>query len=97
MASESAAGRGTGNGEIAVYQEKGGGVRLEVGLEGDTVWLSLAQMAALFGRDKSFISRHLRRIFETHVLTRRQPLQKVQRFDARGIVRSFVRSSTTPC
>jgi prophage maintenance system killer protein len=65
MASESAAGRGTGNGEIAVYQEKGGRVRLEVRLEGDTVWLSLAQMAALFARDKSVISRHLRRVFET--------------------------------
>lgn len=70
MASESAAGRGTGNGEIAVYQEKGGRVRLEVRLEGDTVWLSLAQMAALFGRDKSVISRHLRRVFETGELRR---------------------------
>ena len=70
MASESAAGRGTGNGEIAVYREKGGGVRLEVRLEGDTVWLSLAQMAALFGRDKSVISRHLRRVFETGELRR---------------------------
>ena len=65
MESEGAAGRGTGNGEIAVYQERSGRVRLEVRLEGDTVWLSLAQMAVLFGRDKSVISRHLRRTFET--------------------------------
>ena len=65
MESEGAAGRGMGNGEIAVYQERSGRVRLEVRLAGDTVWLSLAQMAVLFGRDKSLISRHLRRTFET--------------------------------
>jgi len=65
MESEGAAGRGMGNGEIAVYQERSGRVRLEVRLAGDTVWLSLAQMAVLFGRDKSVISRHLRRTFET--------------------------------
>ena len=70
MESEGAAGHGRGNGEIAVYQEKGGRVRLEVRLEGDTVWLSLAQIATLFARDKSVISRHLRRIFETRELSR---------------------------
>ena len=69
MESESTA-KGTGSGEIAVYQERGGGLRLEVRLEGDTVWLSLAQMATLFGRDKSVISRHLQRVFATHELAR---------------------------
>jgi Virulence protein RhuM family len=75
MESESTA-RGTGNGEIAVYQEKDGRVRLEVRLEGDTVWLSLAQMAALFGRDKSVISRHLRRVFDAGELSRRAVVAK---------------------
>jgi prophage maintenance system killer protein len=70
MESEGAAGQGRGNGEIAVYQEKGGRVRLEVRLEGDTVWLSLAQIATLFARDKSVISRHLRRIFDSGELRR---------------------------
>ena len=34
----------------------------------ETVWLSLNQIAELFGRDKSVISRHLKRIFETEEL-----------------------------
>lgn len=70
MESEGGAGRGMGNGEIAVCQERSGRVRLEVRLAGDTVWLSLAQMAVLFGRDKSFISRHLRRTFDAGELRR---------------------------
>jgi hypothetical protein len=71
MESKDAAGQGTGPGEIAVYQDGAGRVRLEVRLEGDTVWLSLAQMATLFGRDKSVISRHLRRVFDTGELHKR--------------------------
>ncbi len=34
-------------------------------MEQETVWLTQDQMAALFGRDKSVISRHIKRIFET--------------------------------
>lgn len=38
--------------------------RIEVRLDEDTVWLSLNQMAQLFGRDKSVISRHLNKIYK---------------------------------
>lgn len=58
-------------GDVVVYEEKGGRVRLEVRLEGETVWLSLTQMAELFGRDKSVISRHLRGVFGTGELHRK--------------------------
>jgi len=65
-------GKGTvTGGDVVVYQEKGGRVRLEVRLEGETVWLSLTQMAELFGRDKSVISRHLRSVFEGGELVRK--------------------------
>jgi len=57
-------------GDVVVYEEKGGRVRLEVRLEGETVWLSLTQMAELFGRDKSVISRHLRTVFGTGEVSR---------------------------
>lgn len=46
-------------GQIILYKNK-----LEVRLAEDTVWLSLKQLADLFERDKSVISRHLRNIFE---------------------------------
>ena len=44
--------------------------QVEVRLEGETLWLSLQQLADLFGRDKSVISRHLRNIFAAKELER---------------------------
>jgi hypothetical protein len=51
-------------GEILLYQTEDGQTRLETRMTGDTVWLSLNQMAELFHRDKSVISRHIRNVFE---------------------------------
>lgn len=48
---------------IVLYQTDDGQASLEVRLEQETVWLSLTQMAELFDRDKSVISRHLGNIF----------------------------------
>jgi hypothetical protein len=49
-------------GEIVIFQEAQGQPGLEVRLEQESAWLSLNQMAALFERDKSVISRHLRNV-----------------------------------
>ena len=56
------------NNKVVIYKALGGSVSLEVKLEGETVWLSLNQMADLFERDKSVISRHLRNIYKTREL-----------------------------
>jgi hypothetical protein len=79
-------------GEIAVYQTLDGEVRVDVRLERDTVWLSLTQMAELFGRDKSGISRHLRNVFESGELERAATIAKnatVQREGGRDVVRDI--------
>lgn len=57
-------------GEVLIYQTPDGHTAVDVVLEQDTVWLSLQQMADLFGRDKSVISRHLKNIYETNELDR---------------------------
>jgi prophage maintenance system killer protein len=57
-------------GEVVLYRTRGGHVELNVRLERDSVWLSLSQMAKLFGRDKSVISRHLKNIFRANELHR---------------------------
>lgn len=49
---------------------------VQVRLEGETVWLSLQQLADLFGRDKSVISRHLRNIYATQELNREVTVAK---------------------
>jgi hypothetical protein len=56
------------NNKIIIYKAPGGSISLEVKLEGESVWLSLNQMADLFERDKSVISRHLRNIYKTREL-----------------------------
>jgi len=57
-------------GEIVLYRARNGRAALDVRLEQDTIWLSLNQIAALFERDKSAVSRHLRNIFATKELDR---------------------------
>jgi hypothetical protein len=59
-----------GKGEIVLYQSPNGKAALDVRLEGATLWLSLNQMAGLFERDKSVISRHLGNVFKTGELER---------------------------
>jgi hypothetical protein len=51
-------------GEFLLYVTEDGEARLEVRLIGETVWLSLTQIAELFQRDKSVISRHIKNIYE---------------------------------
>ena len=50
-------------GEIVIYQTQDGITKLDVRLDGDTVWLSQEQMAQLFERDKSVITRHISNIY----------------------------------
>ena len=78
--------------EIFVYEAPDGGVRVDVRLDRETVWLSLSQMAALFGRDKSVISRHLRNVFVSGELERKATVAKnatVQREGGRDIAREI--------
>lgn len=52
------------NGNIILYQTEDGKSRIEVTLCNDTVWLTTDQMAELFQRNKSTISRHIKNVFE---------------------------------
>ncbi len=56
--------------ELLLYQTEDGQTQLEVRLGDDTVWLSLTQMADLFQRDKSVISRHIKNVFDEAELDR---------------------------
>uniref|UniRef100_A0AB33JM58 Cell filamentation protein Fic n=1 Tax=Prevotella sp. GTC17260 TaxID=3236796 RepID=A0AB33JM58_9BACT len=52
------------NDNMLIYQSADGNIKIDVRFEKETVWLSLDQMATLFGRNKSTISRHVKNIFE---------------------------------
>jgi prophage maintenance system killer protein len=53
-----------GSGEILIYKNKNGGIRLDVKLERETVWLTQRQMAELFDRDTDTIGFHIRNIYK---------------------------------
>lgn len=62
--------------EIEIYKNPDGTSEVEVRFEGETFWLSLNQIAELFGRDKSVISRHLRNIYKEGELEERAIVAK---------------------
>lgn len=54
--------------EIILFQSEDGQTKVEVRMEGETVWLTLNQLVELFQRDKSVISRHIKNVFEEREL-----------------------------
>jgi hypothetical protein len=51
--------------EIVIYQNSDNRIQIDVKFEQETFWLSLNQLTTLFDRDKSVISRHLNKIFDS--------------------------------
>lgn len=58
------------NNSIIIYTTEDGLTKIDTTFDGDTVWLSIDQMADLFQRDKSTISRHIKNIFAEGELDR---------------------------
>ena len=56
--------------DMIIYTTEDGLTKVETTFDGDTVWLSIDQMAELFQRDKSTISRHIKNIFTEGELQR---------------------------
>ena len=57
-----------GDSNIIIYTTEDGLSKIETTFDGDTVWLSIDQMAELFQRDKSTISRHIKNIYSEEEL-----------------------------
>ena len=51
-------------GEIIIYQNPDGNIKIDVRLEDETVWLTQAQMAELFGKGRTTITEHIQNVFE---------------------------------
>jgi hypothetical protein len=71
-------------GEVLVYEDPDGRVRVDVRVDQETVWLTQQQMAELFGRDKSVISRHLRNVFQSGELERQATVAKIATVQQEG-------------
>ncbi len=77
-------------GEIVLFNNPDGTTSVEVRLGEETVWLSLNELADLFGVDKSGISRHLRNVFKSGELERSSTVAKFATVQIEG-TRSIVR------
>jgi prophage maintenance system killer protein len=54
----------TSSGEILVYEAPDGSAQVDVRLDRETVWLNQEQMAELFGRERSVVTKHIRNVFK---------------------------------
>lgn len=63
--------------EILIYQSKDGRIKLQTRLDGDTVWLSIEQMAELFQKGRSTINEHILNIYEEGELEKESSLRKI--------------------
>lgn len=58
------------NDKIVIYRSADGQTIVDVRMDGDTAWLSQAQMAELFQKDRTVIGRHINNIYKEHELER---------------------------
>jgi len=63
-------------GEIIIYQNKSGKKAVDVRLEKETIWASLNQIASIFDRDKTVVSRHINKIFKEKELDPKRTVAK---------------------
>jgi hypothetical protein len=72
------------NGEILIYKNQDGNIKIDVRLQEETVWLTQAQMATLFGKDKRTISEHIGNIFKEGELDENSVVRKFRTTAADG-------------
>ncbi|ELR72581.1 Putative DNA-binding protein [Fulvivirga imtechensis AK7] len=70
--------------QIIIYESPDGVAKLEVKLEEETVWLTLNQIADLFDRDKSVVSRHISAVFKEEELDRDATVAKYATVQTEG-------------
>ena len=70
--------------EIIIYQTKEGKIEFKGDLEKETVWGSLNQIADLFDRDKSVISKHIQNVYKTKELKKNSTVAKIATVQIEG-------------
>jgi len=70
--------------QIVIYKPRGGDVEVEVKLDKETIWLTLNQIAYLFGVQKAAISKHIKNIFTSGELNRNSTVSKMETVQMEG-------------
>ncbi len=64
-------------GEILIYQNQEGNIKIDVRLEEETVWLTQAQIALLFGKGRTTITEHIQNVFIEGELEQNRKLSEI--------------------
>ncbi len=70
--------------EILIYQTPNGNTKVDVRLEGETVWLNQYQLADLFQTDRTSIAKHIKNIYETGELIESSTCAKIAQVQKEG-------------
>lgn len=82
--------------QIVIYEGDDGESRIEVHFEGETVWLTQAQMVELFQTSKTNVSEHIRNIYAEKELSQEATVRKFRIVQKEGVKRGQV-SFSVPC
>lgn len=77
-------------GNIVIYQTKDGKTSIDVKLENETVWLTQAQMAELFQKDRTVIGRHINNVYREGELERDITCAKIAHVQIEDISHAFL-------
>lgn len=78
----------SGFNEILLYTTPNGGVKVEIYLQDETIWLSQQKIADLFGVDRTVVSRHLTNIFKTGELNEQVVCAKIAHTTPHGAIKN---------
>ena len=83
------------NDKIIIYQTEDGQTQIDVRLENETVWLTQAQMAELFDKDRTVITRHINNVFKEGELEREEVCAKFAHTTRHGAIEGELKKEGT--
>ena len=83
------------NSSVVLYTNDDGSVRIDVRIDGDTVWLTQQQIALLYGKAKSTISEHISHIFEEGELDPQVVVREFRTTTQHGAIQGKTQTNTT--
>lgn len=81
--------------KIVIYQTEDGQTQIDVRLEKETVWLTQAQMAELFQKDRTVITRHINNVFKEGELEKEQVCAKFAHTTQHGAMKGRMQTQET--
>ena len=83
------------SGEIVIYQNQDGKIKIDVRLEEDTVWLNQAQIALLFGKGRTTITEHISNIFKEGELDEKMVSREFRHTTRHGAIKGKTQEKST--